>query len=211
MTKKEEAAEEEFKNTFDDTNLGAVDHKEFSEKLIGLAKDAGWPRGEGDYFVRDDMVNKFIEENPEFIRKHIGDEYADELENGEEGEENLSTKDAIEMGIETAIKTAFEQGIAQQELERMGMLESTKSKKTMKKSELQSIIREEIQNVINESFSNWQVKFTRAIKNKLAGDVKKGHVEVVKARGTSEAIKKACKNAGCEGAWMHVDVEVTKK
>tara|TARA_Y100000287_G_C14213915_1_gene352447 strand:- start:644 stop:1699 length:1056 start_codon:yes stop_codon:yes gene_type:complete len=82
---------------------------------------------------------------------------------------------------------------------------------TMKKSELQAIIREEIQNVINESFSNWQVKFTRAIKNKLAGDVKKGHVEVVKARGTSEAIKKACKNAGCEGAWMHVDVEVTKK
>ena len=59
----------------------------------------------------------------------------------------------------------------------------------MKKSELQSIIREEIQNVINESFSNWQVKFIRSIKNKLAGDVKKGHVEVVKARGTSEAIK----------------------
>ena len=82
---------------------------------------------------------------------------------------------------------------------------------TMKKSELQAIIREEIQNVINESFSNWEVKFVRSIKNKLAGDVKKGHVEVVKARGTSEAIKKACKNAGCEGAWMHVDVEVTKK
>jgi hypothetical protein len=82
---------------------------------------------------------------------------------------------------------------------------------TMKKSELKSIIREEIQNVINEEFSNWKVTFTRAIKNKLAGDVKKGHVEVVKARGTSEAIKKACKKAGCEGAWMHVDVEVTKK
>ena len=81
----------------------------------------------------------------------------------------------------------------------------------MKKSELQSIIREEIQNFINEEFSNWKVTFTRAIKNKLAGDVKKGHTEVVKARGTSEAIKKACKNAGCEGAWMHVDVEVTKK
>ena len=64
---------------------------------------------------------------------------------------------------------------------------------TMKKSELQAIIREEIQNVINESFSNWQVKFTRAIKNKLAGDVKKGHVEVVKARGTSEAIKEPVK------------------
>ena len=60
----------------------------------------------------------------------------------------------------------------------------------MKKSELQSIIREEIQNFINESFSNWKVTFTRAIKNKLVGDVKKGHVEVVKARGTSEAIKK---------------------
>ena len=63
----------------------------------------------------------------------------------------------------------------------------------MKKSELQSIIREEIQNFINESFSNWKVTFTRAIKNKLAGDVKKGHVEVVKARGTSEAIKKPVK------------------
>ena len=81
----------------------------------------------------------------------------------------------------------------------------------MKKTELQSIIREEIQNFINEAFSNWKVTFTRAIKNKNVGDVKKGHVEVVKARGTSEAIKKACKQAGCEGAWMHVDVEVTKK
>ena len=81
----------------------------------------------------------------------------------------------------------------------------------MKKKELQSIIREEIQNFITESFSTWKVTFTRAVKNKLVGDVKKGHVEVVKARGTSEAIKKACKKAGCEGAWMHVDVEVTKK
>ena len=81
----------------------------------------------------------------------------------------------------------------------------------MKKTELQSIIREEIQNFINESFSNWKVTFTRAIKNKNVGDVKKGHVEVVKARGTSEAIKKACKQAGCEGAWMHVDVDVVKK
>ena len=50
----------------------------------------------------------------------------------------------------------------------------------MKKSELQSIIREEIQNYINESFSNWQVKFTRAIKNKLAGDEMS---KKVKARG----------------------------
>ena len=81
----------------------------------------------------------------------------------------------------------------------------------MKKSELQSIIREEIENSINEAFSNWEVKFVRAIKNKNAGDVKKGHTETVKARGTSEAIKKACKQAGCEGAWMHVDVEVKKK
>ena len=81
----------------------------------------------------------------------------------------------------------------------------------MKKAELQSIIREEIQNFLNEAFSNWEVKFIRAIKNKNVGDVKKGHVEVVKARGTSEAIKKACKQAGCEDAWMHVDVEVVKK
>ena len=81
----------------------------------------------------------------------------------------------------------------------------------MKKTELQSIIREEIQNFLNEAFSNWKVTFTRAIKNKNVGDVKKGHVETVKARGTSEAIKKACKQAGCEGAWMHVDVEVKKK
>ena len=81
----------------------------------------------------------------------------------------------------------------------------------MKKTELQSIIREEIQNFINESFSNWKVTFTRAIKNKHVVDVNKGHVEVVKARGTSEAIKKACKQAGCEDAWMHVDVDVVKK
>ena len=81
----------------------------------------------------------------------------------------------------------------------------------MKKTELQSIIREEIQNFINEAFSNWKVTFTRAIKNKNVGDVKKGHTETVKARGTSEAIKKACKQAGCENAWMHVDVEVKKK
>ena len=81
----------------------------------------------------------------------------------------------------------------------------------MKKTELQSIIREEIQNFINESFSNWKVTFIRAIKNKNVGDVKKGHIEVVKARGTSEAIKKACKQAGCEDAWMHVDVDVVKK
>jgi len=81
----------------------------------------------------------------------------------------------------------------------------------MKKTELQSIIREEIQNFLNEAFSNWKVTFIRAIKNKNVGDVKKGHVEVVKARGTSEAIKKACKQAGCEDAWMHVDVDVVKK
>ena len=81
----------------------------------------------------------------------------------------------------------------------------------MKKTELQSIIREEIQNFLNEVFSNWEVKFIRAIKNKNAGDVKKGHIEKVKARGTSEAIKKACKQAGCEDAWMHVDVDVVKK
>ena len=81
----------------------------------------------------------------------------------------------------------------------------------MKKTELQSIIREEIQNFLNEAFSNWKVTFTRAIKNKNVGDVKKGHVETVKARGTSEAIKKACKQAGCENVWMSVDVEVTKK
>ena len=43
----------------------------------------------------------------------------------------------------------------------------------MKKSELQSIIREEIQNFINEAFSNWEVKFVRSIKNKNVGDVKK--------------------------------------
>ena len=81
----------------------------------------------------------------------------------------------------------------------------------MKKTELQSIIREEIQNFLNEAFSNWKVTFTRAIKNKNVGDIKKGHTETVKARGTSEAIKKACKQAGCEDAWMHVDVDVVKK
>ena len=81
----------------------------------------------------------------------------------------------------------------------------------MKKTELQSIIREEIQNFLNEAFSNWKVTFIRAIKNKNVGDVKKGHVEVVKARGTAEAIKKACKSVGCEKSWHSVDVEVAKK
>ena len=81
----------------------------------------------------------------------------------------------------------------------------------MESSELRRIIKEEIKNFLNESFSTWKVTFTRAIVNKNVGDVKKGHTEVVKARGTSEAIKKACKKAGIESAWMHVDVEVTKK
>ena len=80
----------------------------------------------------------------------------------------------------------------------------------MNKEQLDKIIHEEIENFINEAFSNWEVTFTRAVVNKNVGDVKKGHVEKVKARGTSEAIKKACKKAGCEGAWMHVDVEVKK-
>lgn len=42
-------------------------------------------------------------------------------------------------------------------------------------------------------------------------DIKKGHTETVKARGTAEAIKKACKSVGCEKSWHSVDVEVTKK
>ena len=80
----------------------------------------------------------------------------------------------------------------------------------MKKSELQSIIREEIQNFINEAFSNWEVKFTKSAK--VDGvDIKKGHTETVKARGTAEAIKKACKSVGCEKSWHSVDAEVVKK
>tara|TARA_B100000900_G_scaffold390833_1_gene384888 strand:- start:519 stop:761 length:243 start_codon:yes stop_codon:yes gene_type:complete len=80
----------------------------------------------------------------------------------------------------------------------------------MKKSELQSIIREEIQNFLNEAFSNWQVKFTKSAK--VDGvDIKKGHTELVKARGTAEAIKKACKKIGIGDAWHSVDVEVVKK
>jgi hypothetical protein len=80
----------------------------------------------------------------------------------------------------------------------------------MKKSELQAIIREEIQNFINESFSNWEVKFTKSAK--VDGvDIKKGHTETVKARGTAEAIKKACKKLGCGDVWHSVDVDVVKK
>ena len=80
----------------------------------------------------------------------------------------------------------------------------------MKKSELQSIIREEIQNFINEAFSNWEVKFTKSAK--VDGvDIKKGHIETVKARGTAEAIKKACKKIGCGDSWGVVDVDVNKK
>ena len=77
-------------------------------------------------------------------------------------------------------------------------------------TELQSIIREEIQNILNEAFSNWEVKFTKSAK--VDGvDIKKGHTETVKARGTAEAIKKACKSVGCEKSWHSVDVEVVKK
>jgi hypothetical protein len=81
----------------------------------------------------------------------------------------------------------------------------------MKKTELQSIIREEIQNFLNEAFSNWEVKFTKSAK--VDGvDIKKGHTETVKARGTAEAIKKASKAVGLKGdSWALVDVDVKKK
>ena len=43
-------------------------------------------------------------------------------------------------------------------------------------------------------------------------DIKKGHTETVKARGTAEAIKKASKAVGLKGdSWALVDVDVNRK
>jgi hypothetical protein len=81
----------------------------------------------------------------------------------------------------------------------------------MKKSQLQAIIREEIQNALNEGFGNWNVTFND--NGTYDGvKVKKGHVETVKARNTAEAIKKASKAVGLKGdSWALVDVDVKKK
>ena len=48
-------------------------------------------------------------------------------------------------------------------------------------------------------------------KTNMWGDVKKGHVEVVKARGTSEAIKLEQERRMRRCLDAYVDVEVTKK
>ncbi len=78
----------------------------------------------------------------------------------------------------------------------------------MKKSELQAIIREEIQNALNEEFRKWKVIFQdRGIYDGV--EVKYGHTEVVKARSTAEAIKKASKKVGLKGdAWALINVKV---
>ena len=78
----------------------------------------------------------------------------------------------------------------------------------MKTSELKQIIREEIKNALNEGFRNWKVIFQdRGIYSGV--EVKWGHTEIVKARSTTEAIKKASKKVGLKGdAWALVNVKV---
>ena len=78
----------------------------------------------------------------------------------------------------------------------------------MKKTQLQQIIREEIQNALNEEFRNWKVIFQdRGVYSGV--EVKYGHTEVVKARSTAEAIKKASKKVGLKGdAWALINVKV---
>ena len=84
----------------------------------------------------------------------------------------------------------------------------------MKKSELQTIIREEIKNAMAEvaapsrAFKNWKVTFND---NGTYGGVKtpkKGHVETVKARNTAEAIRKAATKVGLKAWWHSIDIDV---
>ena len=84
----------------------------------------------------------------------------------------------------------------------------------MKKSELQAIIREEIQNALSEvappkgKFKNWKVIFKD---EGVYGGVKapkKGSVETVKARNTAEAIRKAATKVGLKDWWGHINVDV---
>ena len=88
----------------------------------------------------------------------------------------------------------------------------------MKKSELQAIIREEIQNALTElrpfpnppaKFKNWKVIFKDTGTYDGVKSPKKGHVETVKARNTAEAIRKAAKAVGFKGdAWAQINVDV---
>ncbi len=78
----------------------------------------------------------------------------------------------------------------------------------MKKSELQAIIREEIQNALNEGFKNWKVIFKDDGTYGGVKTPKKGHVETVKARNTVEAIRKAATKVGLKDWWGHINVDV---
>jgi len=80
----------------------------------------------------------------------------------------------------------------------------------MKKSELQAIIREEIQNALTEAgkFKNWKVIFKDDGTYGGVKTPKKGHVETVKARNTVEAIRKAATKVGLKDWWGHVNVDV---
>lgn len=84
----------------------------------------------------------------------------------------------------------------------------------MKKSELQAIIREEIQNALNEAsppkgkFKNWKVIFKDDGTYGGVKTPKKGHVETVKARNTAEAIRKAATKVGLKDWWGYVNVDV---
>ena len=136
---KTEAAEKEFEGTFQNDEFENSDeYKEVEEKLIDMAKSVpgGWPSGPGDYTPPRDAIEKFVKQNPEFIKKHIGDEYADELYNGEEGEENYSVRDGIAIGVEKDLEELFQFTIAPDYLTKHGYNDMDESTKPIKLRDL---------------------------------------------------------------------------
>ena len=85
----------------------------------------------------------------------------------------------------------------------------------MKKSELQAIIREEIQNALSEAsppkgkFKMWTVVFNDEATYGGVKAPKRGHREYVKARNTAEAMKKAATKVGLKDWWHTVNVNVS--
>ena len=90
----------------------------------------------GDYTPPRDAIEKFVKQNPEFIKKHIGDEYADELYNGEEGEENYSVRDGIAIGVEKDLEELFQFTIAPDYLTKHGYNDMDESTKPIKLRDL---------------------------------------------------------------------------
>ena len=80
----------------------------------------------------------------------------------------------------------------------------------MKKTELKEIIKQEIQNALNEAgkFKNWKVTFNDEATYGGVKAPKRGHVETVKARNTVEAIRKAATKVGLKDWWHTINIDV---